>query len=186
MIRSTDIQPDTYKSGQFLRRWSINENGQAVCVEDAYPVADTEQATLDAQSERNANIKFKLADVEALEKARLVPEPEGDVPKTVTETDAEGNETERPYQAWAEYDAAQVTIAGATELTNNFETVRKGKPSETLPVMIEVEHPQLDEEGNPTGVVDVVLEVDEEAEPEANPDYASWSAAWESVKVLNN
>ena len=48
MIRSTDIQPATYKGGQFLRRWSINENGQAVCVVDAYPVADTEQATLDA------------------------------------------------------------------------------------------------------------------------------------------
>ena len=71
-------------------------------------------------------------------------------------------------------------------MTNDFEVVRRGKPSETLPVMIEVERPQLDEEGNPTGVVDVVLEVDEEAEPEANPDYASWSAAWESVKVLND
>ena len=186
MIRSTDIQPDTYKGGAYLRRWSINENGQAVCVEDAYPVADTEQATLDAQSDRNGKIKGALADVEALEAARLVAEPEGDVPKTVTETDAEGNETERPYQPWAEYDAAQVTIAGATDLMGDFEVVRKGKPSETLPVMIEVEKPQLDEEGNPTGVVDVLLEVDEEAKPEANPDYASWSAAWESVKVLND
>ena len=187
MIRSTDIQPDTYKGGQFLRRWSISEaSGQAVCVEDAYPIADTEQATLDAQTERNAGIKQALADVEALEAARLVAEPEGDVHKTVTETDINGNETERPFQAWAEYDVAQVTIAGATDLTNNFEVVRKGKPVETLPVMIEVERPQLDEEGNPTGVVDVVLEVDEEAEPEANPDYASWSAAWESVKILND
>ena len=186
MIRSTDILPATYKGGAYLRRWSVSENGQAVCVEDAYPVADTEQATLDAQSERNGKIKQALADVEALEAARLVPEPEGDIPKTVTETDLEGNETERPYQPWARYDAAQVTIAGATDLTNNFETVRRGKPSETLPVMVEVEKPQLDEEGNPTGVVDVVLEVDEEAEPEANPDYASWAAAWESVKVLNN
>lgn len=211
MIRSTDIQPDTYKSGAYLRRWSVNENGQAVCVEDAYatsnpttvePTADEEgndttaeaqaasdaeyQATLDAQNERNAGIRQALADVEALEAARQVAEPAGDVPKTVIETDIEGNETERPYQPWAEYDAAQVTIAGATDSTNNFEVARKGKPSETLPVMIEVERPQLDEEGNPTGVVDVVLEVDEEAEPEANPDYASWSAAWESVKVLND
>ena len=211
MIRSTDIQPDTYKSGQYLRRWSVNENGQAVCVEDAYatsnpttvePTVDEDgndttaeaqaasdaeyQATLDAQSDRNAGIRQALADVEALEAARQVAEPEGDVPKTVTETDAEGNETERPYEPWARYDAAQVTIAGATDLTNDFEVVRKGKPSETLPGMIEVERPQLNEEGNPTGVVDVVLEVDEEAEPEANPDYASWSAAWESVKVLND
>ena len=184
MIRSTDIQPDTYKSGAYLRRWSISENGQAVCVEDAYPVADTEQATLDAQTERNAGIRQALADVEALEKARLVPEPEGDVPRTITETDAEGNETERPYQAWAEYDAAQVTIAGATDLTNNFETVRKGKPSETLPVMKTVEETITDEEGNET--TRSVEVVDDEAEPTANPAYATWQAAWTSVSTLND
>ena len=184
MIRSTDIQPDTYKSGQFLRRWSISEaSGQAVCVEDAYPVADTEQATLDAQSERNAGIKQALADVEALEAARQVAEPEGDVPKTDTETDAEGYETERPFQAWAEYEAAQVTIACATELTNNFETVRKGKPAETLPVMKTIEETITDEEGNEsTRSVEVV---DDEAEPTANPEFAEWEAAWPSVGALN-
>jgi hypothetical protein len=209
MIRSTDIQPDTYKSGRYLRRWSINENGQAVCVEDAYatsnpttvePTTDEEgndttaetqaasdaeyQATLDAQSERNAGIRQALADVEALEAARLVPEPEGDVPKTVTETDADGNETERPYEPWARYDAAQVTIAGATDLTNNFETVRKGKPSETLSVMKTVEETITDEEGNET--TRSVEVVDEEAEPTANPAYATWQTAWTSVSTLND
>ena len=184
MIRSTDIQPDTYKSGEYLRRWSISENGQAVCVEDAYPVADTEQATLDAQTERNASIRQALADVEALDTARLVPEPEGDVPKTVTETDADGNETERPFQAWAEYDAAQVTIAGATDLTNDFEVVRKGKPSETLPVMKTVEETVTDEEGNEsTRSVEVV---DDEAEPTANPAFAAWQAAWTPVNEALN
>jgi len=185
MIKSTDIQPDTYKSGQFLRRWSISESsGQAVCVQDAYPVADTEQATLDAQSERNAGIRQALADVEALEAARQVPEPDGDIPRTVTETDADGNETERPFQAWAEYDAAQVTIAGATDLTNNFETVRKGKPSETLPVMKTVEETITDEEGNET--TRSVEVVDDEAEPTANPAYATWQTAWTSVSTLND
>jgi len=184
MIRSTDIQPDTYKGGAYLRRWSVSENGQAVCVEDAYAIADTEQATLDAQSERNAGIKQALADVEALEAARLVPEPEGDIPKTVTETDADGNETERPYQPWAEYDAAQVTIAGATELTNNFETVRKGKPSETLPVMKTVEETVTDQEGNET--TRSVEVVDKEAEPTANPEFAAWQAAWTPVNEALN
>ena len=184
MIRSTDIQPDTYKSGAYLRRWSVNENGQAVCVEDAYAIADTEQATLDAQSDRNAGIRQALADVEALEAARQVAEPEGDVPRTVTETDAEGNETERPFQAWAEFDAAQVTIAGATELTNNFETVRKGKPSETLPVMKTVEVTVTDEDGNET--TRSVEVVDEEAEPTANPAFAEWQAAWASVNETLN
>ena len=184
MIRSTDIQPDTYKGGAYLRRWSVNENGQAVCVEDAYPIADTEQATLDAQTERNAGIKQALADVEALEKARLVPEPEGDVPKTVTETDIDGNETERPFQAWAEYDAAQVTIAGATDLTNAFEVVRKGKPAETLPVMKTIEETITDEEGNET--TRSVEVVDDEVEPTANPAFAEWQAAWSPVNEALN
>ena len=184
MIRSTDIQPDTYKSGQFLRRWSINESGQAVCVEDAYPVADTEQATLDAQSERNAGIRQALADVEALEAARQVPEPEAETPRTVTVTDVEGNESEEPQAEWAAYDAAQATISDASDLTNSFETVRKGKPSETLPVMKTIEETITDEEGNET--TRSVEVVDEEAEPTANPAFATWQSAWTSVSTLND
>ena len=184
MIRSTDIQPDTYKSGAYLRRWSVSENGQAVCVEDAYPVADTEQATLDAQTERNAGIKQALADVESLEAARQVPEPEAETPRTVTVTDVEGNESEEPQAEWAAYDAAQATISDATDLTNSFETVRKGKPSETLPVMKTVEETVTDEEGNET--TRSVEVVDEEAEPTANPAFATWQSAWTSVSTLND
>ena len=183
MIRSTDIQPDTYKSGAYLRRWSVNENGQAVCVEDAYAIADTEQATLDAQSERNAGIRQALADVEALEKARLVAEPEAETPRTVTVTDVEGNESEEPQAEWAAYDAAQATISDATDLTNDFEVIRRGKPSETLPVMKTIEETITDEEGNEsTRSVEVV---DDEAEPTANPEFAEWEAAWPSVGALN-
>ena len=184
MIRSTDIQPDTYKSGQFLRRWSISEDGQAVCVEDAYPVADTEQATLDAQSERNAGIRQALADVEALEAARQVAEPDAETPRTVTVTDIEGNESEEPQAEWAKYDAAQATISDATDLTNAFEVVRRGKPSETLPVMKTVEETVTDEDGNET--TRSVEVVDEEAEPTANPAYATWQTAWTSVSTLND
>jgi len=119
-----------------------------------------------------------------LEKARLVPEPEGDVPKTVTETDIDGNETERPFQAWAEYDAAQVTIAGATDLTNAFEVVRKGKPAETLPVMKTIEETITDEEGNET--TRSVEVVDDEVEPTANPAFAEWQAAWSPVNEALN
>ena len=183
MIRSTDIQPDTYKGGAFLRRWSISEDGQAVCVEDAYAIADTEQATLDAQTARNASIRQALADVEALEAARQVAEPDAETPRTVTVTDVEGNESEEPQAEWAKYDAAQAVIAGATELTNNFETVRKGKPSETLPVMKTVEETVTDEEGNET--TRSVEVVDDEAEPTANPVFAEWQAAWTSVGALN-
>ena len=184
MIRSTDIQPDTYKGGQFLRRWSVNENGQALCVEDAYPVADTEQATLDAQSNRNAGIRQALADVEALEAARSVSEPTAETPRTVTVTDVEGNESEEPQAEWAAYDAAQATISDVTDLTNNFETVRRGKPAETLPVMKTIEETITDEDGNET--TRSVEVVDEEAEPTANPAFATWQSAWTSVSTLND
>ena len=184
MIRSTDIQPDTYKSGAYLRRWSVNENGQAVCVEDAYAIADTEQATLDAQTERNAGIKQALADVEALEAARQVAEPDAETPRTVTVTDVDGNESTEPQAEWAKYDAAQATISDATDLTNDFEVVRKGKPSETLPVMKTVEETVTDEDGNEA--TRSVKVGDEEAEPTANPAFATWQSAWTSVSTLND
>ena len=184
MIRSTDIQPDTYKGGAYLRRWSVNENGQAVCVEDAYPIADTEQATLDAQSDRNGKIKGALADVESLEAARRVAEPDAETPRTVTVTDFDGNESTEPQAEWAAYEAAQATISDASDLTNNFETVRRGKPAETLPVMKTVEETITDEEGNET--TRSVEVVDDEAEPTANPAYATWQAAWTSVSTLND
>jgi flagellar hook protein FlgE len=184
MIRSTDIQPDTYKGGAYLRRWSISENGQAVCVEDAYAVADTEQATLDAQTERNGKIKDALADVEELEAARLVAEPEAETPRTVTVTDLDGNESTEPQAEWAAYDAAQATISDASDLTNDFETVRRGKPSETLPVMKTIEETITDEEGNET--TRSVEVVDDEAEPTANPEFAEWQAAWTPVNEALN
>jgi len=184
MIRSTDIQPDTYKSGAFLRRWSISEaSGQAVCVEDAYAVADTEQATLDAQTERNGKIKGALADVEELEAARRVAEPDAETPRTVTVTDFEGNESTEPQAEWAAYDAAQATISDATNLMNDFEVVRRGQPAETLPVMKTIEETIVDEEGNET--TRSVEVVDVEAEPTANPEFAEWQAAWTSVGALN-
>ena len=184
MIRSTDIQPDTYKGGAYLRRWSISENGQAVCVEDAYPVADTEQATLDAQTARNAGIRQALADVEALEAARQVSEPDAETPRTVTVTDVDGNESEEPQAEWAAYDAAQATISDASDLTNDFEVVRRGKPSETLPVMKTVEETVTDEDGNET--TRSVEVVDDEAEPTANPAFAEWQAAWTPVNESLN
>ena len=62
--------------------------------------------------------------------------------------------------------------------------VRKGKPSETLPVMKTVEETVTDEEGNET--TRSVEVVDDEAEPTANPAYATWQTAWTSVSTLND
>jgi hypothetical protein len=180
MIRSTDIE-DTYKGGAFLRVWSVDSSGQAICAVDAHATADVEQATLDATTASNAKIRTALAAVDGLEAAKRVPEPDGDIPKTVTETDIDGNETERPYKAWAEYDAAQATIAGATDATNQFALVRSmGVQTETLPKTETTTEPILDEEGNDSGETrDVVTVV--KGETITNPDYAAWKAAWDAV-----
>jgi hypothetical protein len=219
MIRSNDIE-DTYKGGAFLRQWSVNDSGQAVCAVDAQPTAnptkvepvtETEpaldgegndtgktvevdktseaqaasnaayQATLDATTASNAKIRTALAAVDGLEAAKRVAEPDAEVPKTVTETDIDGNETERPFKAWAEYDVAQATIAGASDATNNWALVRSmGVQTETLPKTETSTEPILDEEGNDSGETrEVVTVVEGETIP--NPDYAAWKAAWDAV-----
>jgi len=180
MIRSTDIE-DTYKGGAFLRVWSVSSSGQAICAQDAHATADTEQATLDATTASNAKIRVALAAVDGLEAAKRVAEPDGDIPKTVTETDIDGVETVRPFKAWAEYDAAQATISGATEATNQFVTVRSlGVQSETLPKTETTTEPILNEDGSDSGETrDVVTVV--KGETITNPDYAGWKAAWDAV-----
>ena len=62
--------------------------------------------------------------------------------------------------------------------------VRKGKPSETLPVMKTIEETVTDEEGNET--TRSVEVVDDEAEPTANPEFAEWQAAWSPVNESLN
>ena len=185
MIRSTDIE-DTYKGGAFLRQWSVADSGQAICAVDAHPTADTEQDTLDATTASNAKIRVALAEVDAVETAKRVNEPKAEVPKTVTSTDMEGEETTSAHPEWAAYDAAQATISGASEATNQFVTVREmGKQSETLPKTETSSEPILDEEGNDSGETREVVTV-VEGETVDNPDFAAWQAAWSAVDAELN
>ena len=185
MIRSTDIE-DTYKGGAFLRQWSVNDSGQAICAVDAHATADTEQATLDATTASNAKIRVALAEVDAVETASRITEPDAEVPKTVTSTDMEGNESTEAHPAWAAYDAAQATIAAASAGTNQFVTVRSlGVQTETLPKTETSTEPVLDEEGNDTGETREVVTV-VKGETITNPDYAAWKAAWDAVDANLN
>ncbi len=180
MIRSTDIE-DTYKGGAFLRQWSVNDSGQCVCAVDAHATADVEQATLDATTASNAKIRVALAEVDAVESASRINEPDAEVPKTITSTDMDGEETTSAHPAWAAYDAAQATISGASEATNQFVTVRSmGVQTETLPKTETTTEPILDEDGNDSGETREVVTV-VEGETIDNPDFAGWKAAWDAV-----
>ena len=180
MIRSTDIE-DTYKGGAFLRRWSVADSGQAICAEDAHATADVEQATLDATTASNAKIRVALAEVDAVEAASRINEPAEETPKTVTQTDMEGEETTSAHPAWAAYDAAQATISGASAATNNWLKVRSmGVQTETLPKTETTTEPILNEDGSDSGETREVVTV-VEGETIDNPDYADWQAAWSAV-----
>ena len=180
MIRSTDIE-DTYKGGAFLRQWSVADSGQAICAVDAHATADTEQATLDATTASNAKIREALALVDAVESAQRVNEPDAETPKTVTVSDMEGNEATEAHPEWAAYDAAQATISGASEATNNWLKVRAmGVQTETLPKTETSTEPILDEDGNDTGETREVGTV-VKGETVDNPDYAAWKTAWDAV-----
>ena len=180
MIRSTDIE-DTYKGGAFLRRWSVADSGQAICAQDAHATADTEQDTLDATTASNAKIRVALAEVDAVETAKRINEPDEETPKTVTQTDMEGEETTSAHPQWAAYDAAQATISGASAGTNQFVTVRSmGVQTETLPKTETTTEPILNEDGSESGETREVVTV-VEGETIDNPDYAGWKAAWDAV-----
>tara|TARA_Y100001963_G_scaffold16151_1_gene20072 strand:- start:116 stop:676 length:561 start_codon:yes stop_codon:yes gene_type:complete len=180
MIRSTDID-DTYKGGAFMRQWSVNDSGQAVCAVDAHATTDTEQDILDATTASNAKIRDALALVDAVESAQRVNEPDAETPKTVTQTDIDGNDSTEAHPEWAAYDAAQATINGASEATNNWLKVRAmGKQTETIAKTETSTEPILDEDGNDTGETrDVVTVV--AGETVANPDYAEYKTAWDAV-----
>ena len=185
MIRSTDIE-DTYKGGAFLRVWSVNDSGQCICAVDAHATADTEQDALDATTASNAKIRVALAEVDAGETAKRINEPDEKTPKTVTSTDMEGVETTSAHPSWAAYDAAQATISGASEATNQFVTVREmGKQSETLPKTETSSEPILNEDGSDSGETREVVTV-VEGETVDNPDFAAWQAAWSAVDAELN
>ena len=180
MIRSTDIE-DTYKGGAFLRRWSVADSGQAICAQDAHATADTEQDTLDATTASTAKIRVALAEVDAVETAKRVAEPEAEVPKIVTSTDMDGNESTSAHSQWAAYDAAQATISGASAGTNNWLKVRSlGVQSETLPKTETTTEPILNEDGSDSGETREVVTV-VKGETITNPDYAAWKGAWDAV-----
>ena len=180
MIRSTDIE-DTYKGGQFLRVWSVSSSGQCICAVDAHATADVEQATLDATTVSNAKIRTALAEVDAVESASRITEPDADTPKTVTSTDIDGVETTSAQPAWAAYDAAQATVAAASAGTNQFVTVRSmGVQTETLPKTETSTEPILNEDGTDSGETREVVTV-VEGETIVNPDYAAWKSAWDAV-----
>ena len=210
MRQSKDVK-SLYKGDTMCRQYSVLETGQPDAVVAPLVVADTDADTLDAAKAKNDKIIAALTAAEAVESAKRINEPDGDIPKTVTETDIDGNETERPFKAWAEYDAAQATIDGATDATNQFALVRSlGVQSETLPktetttepifsepvtttemVLDEEGNPVLDEEGNTTTQEVVTEGVDTgevreivtvvKGETVPNPDYAAWKAAWDAV-----
>ena len=180
MIRSTDIE-DTYKGGAFMRQWSVNDSGQAVCAVDAHPTADTEQSTLDATTASNAKIREALSLVDEVESAKRVNEPDAETPKTITSTDIDGNESTEAHPEWAAYDAAQATISGASDATNNWLKVRAmGVQTETLPKTETTTEPILNEDGTDSGETREVVTV-VAGETVDNPDYAAWKTAWDAV-----
>ena len=180
MIRSTVIE-DTYKGGAFLRRWSVSSSGQAICAVDAHATADTEQDALDATTASNAKIRVALAEVDAVESASRISEPDADTPKTITSTDMEGNESTEAHPSWAAYDAAQATISGASEATNQFVTVRSlGVQTETLPKTETTTEPILNEDGTESGETREVVTV-VKGETITNPQHATWKSAWDAV-----
>lgn len=122
----------------WLRRWSLSTTGQAECAEDAVNVTLLSPEDRQAVEAKNADIHQAIADVTALEAARLVPEP--DVPEEIEVADEPlideetGEETPQshmePHPLWVAYAEAQAVIAAADADLLALERVRKSEPEE--------------------------------------------------------
>jgi len=180
-MRHSEIIQSLYKDGTMCHQYSIQPNGNVDAVVDPLVVADTDADTLDAAKAKNDKIIAALVAVEAVETAKRINEPDEETPKTITSTDMDGEETTSAHPSWAAYDAAQATISGASEATNQFVTVRSlGVQTETLPKTETTTEPILNEDGNDSGLSRVVVTV-VEGETIDNPDFAAWKAAWDAV-----
>lgn len=110
MIHSCEIV-DTYHDGRWLRRWSLVA-GRARCLDDAYEVAVTAPAVLDAQRAANALVRDTLAAVEAYEAALALVRLE-EPPFEIVGSDDGGATVANPNPAWAAWDAARRAVAVA-------------------------------------------------------------------------
>jgi len=101
MIRAFEIA-GSYGDGEYLRRWSL-VGGRARCIDDAYAVADTDPAVLDAQRAVNDEVRLRLGMVEDYEAALALAAAE----EPPAEVDGQ------PNPAWAAWDAAAAAVAAA-------------------------------------------------------------------------
>ena len=124
MIRAIEMLPDLYRSGRYLRRWTL-VGGFPRCVEDALDTSTASDAEIEAVRAANVAAHDAIAAVEAYEAAlaittgRAAPEalpgvrlPDGSVPTP-------------PNPALDAWTAAQAVLAAVTPETMALAELRR-------------------------------------------------------------
>ena len=110
-MKRADEIADTYGDGEWLRRWTLAEDG-ARCRDDAFHLPSTAPAQLAAQRAANAGVRAALAAVEAYEAALAVAQ--GDEPPADCAVLSENGIVTAPNPAWIAWAAARRAVAAAT------------------------------------------------------------------------
>ena len=124
MVTALDILPDRYRSGRYLRRWTLVE-GFPRCVEDALDTTMASAADISAAEAGNMAVHDAVAAVEAYEAALMLTAGRTPPPALPSMPMPGGGSYTPPNPALDAWQAAQAELGSVTPETLALAELRK-------------------------------------------------------------
>jgi hypothetical protein len=124
MVTALDILPDRYRSGRYLRRWTLVE-GFPRCVEDALDTTMASAADISAAEAGNVAVHDAVAAVEAYEAALALTAGRTPPPALPSVPMPDGSTYTPPNPALDAWQAAQAVLGSVTPATVALADIRK-------------------------------------------------------------
>lgn len=134
MVTADQILPDRYRSGRYLRRWSLVD-GYPRCIEDALDTATATAEEVEGAEAGNIAVHAAIAPVEAYEAALALTTGRTPPPALPDLIGFDGNTCTRPNPALDAWNAAQAVIAAVTPETLELVELRRPKVAQSFPTL---------------------------------------------------
>jgi hypothetical protein len=135
MVTAVDILPDRYRSGRYLRRWTLVD-GFPRCVEDALDTATASAADISAAEAGNVAVHDAVAAVEAYEAALALTTGREAPPALPSVPMPGGGSYTPPNPALDAWEAAQAVLGSVTPETLALAALRKPVAPQPRPMPI--------------------------------------------------
>jgi hypothetical protein len=124
MVTANDIMPDRYRSGRYLRRWTLVE-GFPRCVEDALDTTTASAGDIAEAEAANIAAHAAVAAVEAYEAALALTAGRTPPPALASVPMPDGGSYTPPNPALDAWQAAQAVLGSVTPETLALAALRK-------------------------------------------------------------